>query len=95
MKLKLSNLSKRFGTHTVLESVSLEVSDVYSLVLIGPSGGGKTTLVKLIPRFYEIQQGSVRVDSVDSRMYPLKVLRENVSMVLQDSGLSTLRGDNS
>ena len=57
------------------------------MALVGLSGGGKTTLVKLIPRFYEIQQGSVKVDGADNRMYPLKVLRENMSMVLQDSVL--------
>jgi ABC-type glutathione transport system ATPase component len=57
------------------------------VALVGLSGGGKTTLVKLIPRFYEVQQGTVRVDGRDNRSYPLKVLRQNVSMVLQDSVL--------
>src|SRR5438270_5217509 len=57
------------------------------VALVGLSGGGKTTLVKLIPRFYEIQQGVVKVDGVDNRAYPLTVLRQNVSMVLQDSVL--------
>ena len=54
---------------------------------MGLSGGGKTTLVKLIPRFYEIQGGSVRLDGADNRMYPLRILRQNVSMVLQESVL--------
>ena len=71
----------------VLKGISLHIPAGKRVVLVGLSGGGKTTLVKLIPRFYEIQQGSVRVDGVDNRMYPLKVLRENVSMVLQDSVL--------
>ena len=71
----------------VLKGISLHIPAGKKVALVGLSGGGKTTLVKLIPRFYEIQQGSVHVDGVDNRMYPLKVLRENVSMVLQDSVL--------
>ncbi len=71
----------------ILKGISLHIPAGRKVALVGLSGGGKTTLVKLIPRFYEIQQGSVRVDGVDNRMYPLKVLRENVSMVLQDSVL--------
>src|SRR5207302_4385727 len=71
----------------VLKGINLQIPQGKKIALVGLSGGGKTTLVKLIPRFYEIQQGSVRIDGVDNRMYPLKVLRESVSMVLQDSVL--------
>jgi len=71
----------------VLRGINLHIAAGKRVALVGLSGGGKTTLVKLIPRFYEIQQGSVRVDGVDNRMYPLNVLRQNVSMVLQDSVL--------
>jgi len=71
----------------VLNGINLQIPAGKKVALVGLSGGGKTTLVKLIPRFYEIQQGSVRVDGVDNRMYPLNVLRQNVSMVLQDSVL--------
>jgi ABC-type multidrug transport system ATPase subunit len=71
----------------VLKGINLQIPAGEKVALVGLSGGGKTTLVKLIPRFYEIQQGSVRVDGVDNRMYPLHVLRQNISMVLQDSVL--------
>lgn len=71
----------------VIKGINLHIPAGKKVALVGLSGGGKTTLVKLIPRFYEIQQGSVKVDGVDNRMYPLNVLRQNVSMVLQDSVL--------
>src|SRR2546430_14637082 len=51
----------------------------------GLPGGGKPTLVSLIPRFYEFQEGTIKIDGVNNRLYPLDVLRNNVSMVLQDS----------
>jgi ATP-binding cassette, subfamily B, bacterial len=71
----------------VLKGINLHIPSGKRVALVGLSGGGKTTLVKLISRFYEIQQGSVRIDGVDNRMYPLAVLRQNVSMVLQDNVL--------
>ncbi len=71
----------------VLKGITLHIPAGRKVALVGLSGGGKTTLVKLISRFYEIQQGSVRIDGVDNRMYPLSILRQNVSMVLQDNVL--------
>jgi ABC-type multidrug transport system fused ATPase/permease subunit len=69
----------------ILKGINLHIAAGKKVALVGLSGGGKTTLVKLIPRFYEIQQGSVRIDGVDNRMYPLGLLRQNVSMVMQES----------
>ncbi|HET8914040.1 MAG TPA: ABC transporter transmembrane domain-containing protein [Ktedonobacteraceae bacterium] len=73
--------------HPILKGINLQIPAGRKVALVGLSGGGKTTLVKLIPRFYEIQKGSVRIDGADNRMYPLNILRQNVSMVLQDSVL--------
>jgi ATP-binding cassette subfamily B protein len=73
--------------HDILKGITLHIPAGRKVALVGLSGGGKTTLVKLIPRFYEIRAGHVLIDRVDNRMYPLRVLRENVSMVLQDSVL--------
>ncbi|MGH2494340.1 MAG: ABC transporter transmembrane domain-containing protein [Ktedonobacteraceae bacterium] len=72
---------------SVLKGINLRIPAGKKVALVGLSGGGKTTLVKLIPRFYEIQQGAVRIDGTDNRAYPLNILRQNVSMVLQDSVL--------
>ncbi len=71
----------------VLKGINLHLPIGKKVALVGLSGGGKTTLVKLIPRFYEALHGSIRIDGVDNRLYPLAVLRQNVSMVLQDSVL--------
>jgi ATP-binding cassette subfamily B protein len=71
----------------VLKGLNLHIPAGKKVALVGLSGGGKTTLVKLIPRFYEIQQGSVKIDGTDNRAYPLNFLRQHVSMVLQDSVL--------
>src|SRR5579885_1855798 len=71
----------------VLKGINLHIAAGKRVALVGLSGGGKTTLVKLIPRFYEIQQGSVKIDGNDNRNFPLTVLRQNISMVLQDSVL--------
>ncbi len=75
------------ANHPVLKGINLHIPAGKKVALVGLSGGGKTTLVKLIPRFYEIQGGSVRLDGADNRMYPLRILRQNVSMVLQESVL--------
>jgi ATP-binding cassette subfamily B protein len=71
----------------VLKGINLHIPAGHKVGLVGLSGGGKTTLVKLIPRFYEATGGSVKLDGADNRLYPLSVCRENVSMVLQDSVL--------
>ncbi|HVB72719.1 MAG TPA: ABC transporter transmembrane domain-containing protein [Ktedonobacteraceae bacterium] len=71
----------------VLKGIDLHIASGKRVALVGLSGGGKTTLVKLISRFYEIQQGAVRIDGIDNRAFPLALLRQNVSMVLQDNVL--------
>jgi ABC-type multidrug transport system fused ATPase/permease subunit len=69
----------------VLRGIDLHIPAGRKIGLVGLSGGGKTTLTKLIPRFYETQQGAVLIDGVDIRQYPLNMLRQNISLVLQES----------
>jgi len=71
----------------ILKGINLHIPAGRKVALVGLSGGGKTTLVKLIPRFYEATGGSVKLDGKDTREYPLSLLRQNVSMVLQESVL--------
>jgi subfamily B ATP-binding cassette protein MsbA len=71
----------------VLDSVNVEVRAGQVVALVGPSGAGKTTLANLVPRFYDVQQGAVRVDGRDVRDLRLSSLREKIGMVAQDTFL--------
>ena len=68
----------------VLSGVSLSVPAGNTLALVGPSGGGKTTLCHLLPRFYDIHQGSITIDGIDIRNITLEFLRRNIGIVQQE-----------
>lgn len=68
----------------VLHGVSLHIRSGEKLAVVGPSGGGKTTLCQLIPRFYDVNSGSIRIDGNDIRDLSLSELRKNVGIVQQD-----------
>lgn len=70
--------------HRVLKHISLDVKAGSYVALVGSSGGGKTTLCSLIPRFYDVTKGSIRIDGKDVRDVTLKSLRENIGIVQQD-----------
>ena len=72
------------GGRKILEDVSLEVPHGKTVALVGPSGGGKTTLCHLIPRFYEVSDGAITVDGNDIRDVTLRSLRGNIGIVQQD-----------
>jgi ATP-binding cassette subfamily B protein len=69
---------------TVLRHINLSVPPGTTLALVGPSGGGKTTLCHLLPRFYEIREGSITIDGTDIRDVTLESLRKNIGIVQQD-----------
>ena len=70
--------------NTVFSGLNLEIHSGEKVAVVGPSGGGKTTLCNLIPRFYEIDGGKITLDGKDIRKYTLKSLRKNIGMVQQD-----------
>ncbi|MDR1128499.1 MAG: ABC transporter ATP-binding protein/permease [Treponema sp.] len=70
--------------HCVLDHISLTVPAGSTTALVGPSGGGKTTLCHLLPRFYETSGGSITIDGVDIRNFTLLSLRGNIGIVQQD-----------
>lgn len=68
----------------VLHNVNLEVRAGETIAIVGPSGGGKSTLCQLIPRFYEVSQGGIAIDGVDVRKITQKSLHRNIGIVQQD-----------
>lgn len=68
----------------VIDDLSLDIKKGETVALVGPSGGGKTTLCNLIPRFYDIDEGSIKIDGVDVRNISLVDLRKNIGIVQQD-----------
>jgi len=75
LKLKISNLSKGFGAHLALDRVSLDVENVHSIVLIGPSGGGKTTLLRILAGLIAPDSGEVELNGEPIRYDETSLLR--------------------
>jgi ATP-binding cassette, subfamily B, bacterial len=69
----------------VLRDVSFVIEPGQTAALVGPTGSGKTTIISLIPRFYDLQTGTIKIDSRDIRHYTQRSLRQQISFVLQDS----------
>jgi ATP-binding cassette subfamily B protein len=83
--LSIRDVSFRYSEgDLVLEHINLEVPANSVIALVGPTGVGKTTLVSLIPRFYDVTEGQITLDSRDIRDLTLKSLRQQISIVLQD-----------
>ena len=72
------------GNEKVLQNINLSIPAGQTIALVGPSGGGKTTMCHLIPRFYEVKEGRITIDGRDIRDYTLKSLRQNIGLVQQD-----------
>ena len=72
------------GSLDVLHHVSLDVQPGETIAIVGPSGGGKTTLCQLIPRFYDVTEGSIRIDGQDVRDVTQRSIHQNIGIVQQD-----------
>ena len=72
------------GVHDVVNNMNLHVKAGETLAVVGASGGGKTTVCQLIPRFYDVSSGSIKIDGVDIRDVTKNSLRENIGIVQQD-----------
>jgi subfamily B ATP-binding cassette protein MsbA len=85
-KIEFENVSFAYDEKTpILKNVSFKVEPGQVAAIVGPSGTGKTTIISLIPRFYDPVSGTVKIDGTDIRSFTLKSEREQISFVLQDT----------
>ena len=85
--IEFDNVSFAYGEEEVLSQVSLQARSGERIALVGGSGGGKTTLVNLLPRFYDVTGGAVRINGQDIRDLTIPSLREQIGLVTQDTFL--------
>ena len=85
-EIEFDDVSFRYkdGAHRVLRHIDLDIKPGSYVALVGSSGGGKTTLCSLIPRFYDVTGGSIKIDGKDIRDIKIKSLRDHIGIVQQD-----------
>ncbi len=84
-ELRFTDAGFSYGSKEILSNINLTIAKGQKVALVGPSGGGKSTLANLVPRFYDLAKGSITIDGVDIRKLKLKDLRALFGVVSQDS----------
>lgn len=85
--IRLSDVSFAYGEIEVLHDIDLEIRSGHVVALVGPSGGGKSTIADLIPRFYPTERGSITIDGVALEDYDIRALRSQIAVVTQQTFL--------
>lgn len=88
-KLVLDHVQFGYGEELLMTDYNLEVKPGQMVAIVGPTGAGKTTMINLLERFYDVRGGSIRLDGVDTRDMSREDLRSHFAMVLQDTWLFT------
>ena len=85
--ISFNNVSFAYETESelILKNISLDVKKGETIALVGMSGGGKSTIVSLIPRFYDVTEGQITLDGIDIRQFKLQSLRDKIGVVFQDN----------
>ena len=83
-RVRFENVVFSYGEKSVLKNINLDVKNGEVLALVGMSGGGKTSLVNLIPRFYDVTRGSISIDDIDIRKASIASLRKQIAIVTQE-----------
>ncbi len=84
-EIAYKNVGFAYDSHPVLRGISFEAHRGQVIALVGSSGAGKTTLVNLLPRFYELTSGSIQIDGLDIREVTIRSLREQIAVVTQEN----------
>lgn len=82
--IEFKDVSFSYGDHAILKNISLTIPEKTTTAIVGPSGGGKTTLCNLIARFWDVEKGEILLGGRDVREYKLDSLMKNISMVFQN-----------
>ena len=85
--VRFENVTLKYEDETILNNISFEVKPGQTLAIMGSTGAGKTSIVNLIGRFYDVSSGSVTVDGIDVRDYKLRELRRRIGYVMQETFL--------
>lgn len=83
-RIEMHGVRFKYGTREVLHGIDLTIEPGEMIGLVGPTGAGKSTLINLICRFFDVAEGSILVDGVDIRSYPVAEYRKHIGIVLQD-----------
>lgn len=87
-EIKFSNVNFEYNVNVpVLKNINLTIKKGETIAFVGNSGGGKTTIVNLLPRFYDIKSGAITIDGINIKDYTLESLRQNIAVVFQDNFL--------
>jgi len=84
-EIEFKNVSFSYGTKKILDNISFTVGKGKTVALVGPSGGGKSTLANLIPRFYDPNEGELLIDGISLKDYDYKSIRNHMGIVTQES----------
>src|SRR5690606_17755741 len=84
-EISIENITFSYENDSVLKNFSLKVPKGQTVALVGQSGSGKSTIANLLTRFYDVQQGSIKIDGTDIKDFDLQSLRSLMGLVTQDS----------
>ncbi len=84
-EIKFSNVSFSYGSTPAIEDLSFQINVGETVAIVGESGAGKSTVINLIPRFFDVEKGEILINDVDIRKLSIKSLRKHIALISQDS----------